>query len=138
MAIGIFPEGTRCKPGTTKGYKSGFLFVAENLGLKVVPVAVNTGLFWAKNSFLRYPGKIIYEFLPPIQPGLNKQEFMEKLLLDFFHQEALDDVVFLDVGVVLDDNAAFVAGSDFLGGNKVEGGFIPLPGGIRYGCGKNS
>ena len=28
---------------------------------------------------MRYPGKIIFEFLPPIAPGLNKQEFMEKL-----------------------------------------------------------
>lgn len=77
----IFPEGTRCKPGTTKGYKSGFLFVAENLGLKVVPVAVNTGLFWAKNSFLRYPGTAVFEFMEPmeIKKGTDKKEFMAEL-----------------------------------------------------------
>ena len=77
----VFPEGTRCKPGTTKGYKSGFLFLAENLDLDVVPVAVNTGLFWAKNSFLRYPGTAVIEFLPPIkvQKHQDKKVFMDNL-----------------------------------------------------------
>ena len=79
--IVIFPEGTRCKPGTTKGYKSGFLFVAENLGLKVVPVAVNTGLFWAKSSFFRYPGTAVFEFMEPMEitKGTDKKEFMAEL-----------------------------------------------------------
>lgn len=76
----IFPEGTRCQPGTTKGYKSGVMFLAENLDLPVVPVAVNTGLFWAKNSFLRYPGTAVFEFLPPISAkGKTKEAFMSEL-----------------------------------------------------------
>ena len=77
----IFPEGTRCKPGTTKGYKSGFLFIAENLKLEVVPVAVNTGLFWAKNSFLRYKGTAVIEFLEPIKiaPNADKKVVMEQI-----------------------------------------------------------
>jgi len=77
----VFPEGTRCKPGTTKGYKSGFLFLAENLKLKVVPVAVNTGLFWAKNSFLRYKGTAVIEFLPAMSVSKNedKKDFMARL-----------------------------------------------------------
>lgn len=76
----IFPEGTRCRPGTTKGYKSGIMFLAENLDLPVVPVAVNTGMFWAKNSFLRYSGTVIFEFMPAITAkGKTKEEFMEEL-----------------------------------------------------------
>ena len=76
----IFPEGTRCQPGTTKGYKSGIMFLAENLDFPVVPVALNTGLFWAKNSFLRYPGTAVFEFLPAISPkGKTKEEFMTEL-----------------------------------------------------------
>ena len=76
----IFPEGTRCFPGTTKGYKSGIMFLAENLHLPVVPVAVNTGFFWAKNSFLRYPGTAVFEFLPAISAeGKTKEEFMTEL-----------------------------------------------------------
>lgn len=76
----IFPEGTRCAPGTTKGYKSGIMFLAENLDLPVIPVAVNTGLFWAKKSFLRYPGTAVFEFLPAIYPkDKSKEEFMREL-----------------------------------------------------------
>ena len=76
----IFPEGTRCQPGTTKGYKSGIMFLAENLDMQVIPVAVNTGFFWAKNSFLRYPGTAVFEFLPPISTkGKTKAEFMAEL-----------------------------------------------------------
>ena len=75
----IFPEGTRRSPGQDPAYKPGVALLYQHLNLPVIPIASNTGFFWAKNSFLRYPGKIIYEFLPPIEPGLNKQEFMEKL-----------------------------------------------------------
>lgn len=76
----IFPEGTRCVPGTTKGYKSGIYFLASNLHLPVVPVAINTGLFWAKNSFLRYKGTAVFEFLPAISAeGKTKEQFMDEL-----------------------------------------------------------
>ena len=77
----IFPEGTRCKPGTTKGYKPGFLFVAENLDVEIVPVALNTGLFWGKASFLRYPGTVIFEFLKPMkaEKSTAKKAFMAEL-----------------------------------------------------------
>lgn len=75
----IFPEGTRCKPGTTKGYKPGLLFITDHLNVPVIPIAHNTGLFWAKNSFLRYPGKVIIEFLEPMPQIADKKEFMAEL-----------------------------------------------------------
>ena len=75
----IFPEGTRRKPGQEPAYKPGVALLYQHLDQPVIPIASNTGFFWAKNSFLRYQGKIIFEFLPPIESGLNKQEFMEKL-----------------------------------------------------------
>lgn len=75
----IFPEGTRCKPGTTKGYKPGLLFIAEQLDAPVIPVALNTGLFWAKNSFLRYPGTAVIEFMEPMNAGTDKKAFMAEL-----------------------------------------------------------
>lgn len=70
----IFPEGTRCKPGTTKGYKPGILFLAETAGVDIVPVALNTGLFWKKASFLRCPGTVVFEFLEP----MNVTEYQDK------------------------------------------------------------
>ena len=77
----IFPEGTRCKPGTTKGYKPGILFLAETAGVEVVPVALNTGLFWKKSSFLRYPGTAVFEFLEPMKLNdyNDKKAFMTEL-----------------------------------------------------------
>ena len=54
--------------------------MGENLDLPIVPVAINTGLFWAKNSFYRYPGTAVFEFLPPISAkGKTKEEFMTEL-----------------------------------------------------------
>ena len=75
----IFPEGTRTKPGKTTDYKPGLVFLYQNLNVPVIPVAVNTGLFWAKNSFLRYPGKVVIEFLPPLPLNMDKKEFMAQL-----------------------------------------------------------
>ena len=75
----IFPEGTRTKPGKSTEYKPGLVFLYQNLNVPVVPVAINTGLFWAKNSFLRYKGKVVIEFLPPLPAGMEKKEFMSEL-----------------------------------------------------------
>ena len=75
----IFPEGTRVQPGTVKGYKPGLLFLAQNLNVPVIPVALNTGLFWQKNSFLRHKGKVIIEFMEPMPLIEDKKEFMAEL-----------------------------------------------------------
>ena len=75
----IFPEGTRKAPEQKPDYKPGVALLYQHLNQPVIPIACNTGFFWKRNSFMRYPGKIIFEFMPPINPGLNKQEFMEKL-----------------------------------------------------------
>ena len=47
-----------------------------------VPVALNSGLFWPRRSFLRYPGTIVVEFLDPIPPGLDKDAFFGRLQND--------------------------------------------------------
>lgn len=78
-SIIIFPEGTRTKPTLKGEYKPGLAFLYQNTDAPVIPVATNTGLFWAKRSFLRYPGKIIFEFLPAMPQGLPKKEFMEEI-----------------------------------------------------------
>lgn len=75
----IFPEGTRRRPGDDPVYKPGVALLYQHLNLPVVPIASNTGFFWAKSSFMRYPGKVIFEFMKPIQPGLDKKQFMAEL-----------------------------------------------------------
>ena len=75
----IFPEGHRMKPGLTQKYKPGFLFMAQNLKLPVIPVALNTGMFWPRSSAKHFCGKVIIEFMEPMMPEGDKNEFMEKL-----------------------------------------------------------
>ena len=70
----IFPEGTRRPPGAPPDYKPGFLALYEGLGLPCVPVALNSGLFWPRRSFMRYPGTIVIEVLDPIPPGLPRAQ----------------------------------------------------------------
>ena len=75
----IFPEGTRTSPNTYTPYKTGIALFYQALNCPVVPVALNSGLFWGRRSFLKYPGRIIIEFLPPILPGLMSKAFMAQL-----------------------------------------------------------
>ena len=77
--IVIFPEGTRKAPGAPPDYKPGILFLYQDLKLPVCPIALNSGVCWPRNSFLRYPGTITVEFLDPIPPGLPRREFLERL-----------------------------------------------------------
>ena len=75
----IFPEGTRSAPGERKPYQPGTMAFYRHLKLPVVPVALNSGLFWSKRTPIKRPGKIILEFLEPIEPGMAKQQFNEEL-----------------------------------------------------------
>tara|TARA_Y100000590_G_scaffold463233_1_gene629485 strand:+ start:3501 stop:4124 length:624 start_codon:yes stop_codon:yes gene_type:complete len=75
----IFPEGTRQDIDSNGKYKRGVLYLYKNLGIPCVPVALNSGKYWPKNTIKKNPGKISIEFLNPIEPGLNDQDFMKKL-----------------------------------------------------------
>jgi 1-acyl-sn-glycerol-3-phosphate acyltransferase len=78
----IFPEGTRRAPGAEPKYKFGVVHLYGELGVPCVPVALNSGLFWPRRSFRRYPGTIRVEILDPIAPGLDKAEFAARLQND--------------------------------------------------------
>ena len=75
----IFPHGTRTPPNTINKIQSGVVILYKHLNIKVVPIKLNSGKYWGKNSFLKYPGKIIVEFLKPIKPGLRPGEFRKRL-----------------------------------------------------------
>ena len=76
--ITIFPEGTRIKPGEKGKYKSGAARMAQQLQMNMVPVAVNSGLYWPKNSFLKYPGTVSFSIQKPIAWDLGSIEEMMK------------------------------------------------------------
>ncbi len=78
-SIVIFPEGTRTVPGERRPYHPGIAALYTQLDVPVVPVALNSGQFWGRRAFLKRPGRIVLEFLPPIAPGLPRKVFMREL-----------------------------------------------------------
>ena len=78
-AVIIFPEGTRTAPGKSLPYHPGVFALYRDLGLPTVPIALNSGLYWRRDAFLKRPGKIVMEILPPIPPGLPRKAFMAQL-----------------------------------------------------------
>ena len=77
--IVIFPEGTRTAPGERRRYHPGVAALYTQLAVPVVPIALNSGLFWPRRAFYKRPGRIVVEILPPIAPGLPRAEFMSRL-----------------------------------------------------------
>lgn len=77
--IVIFPEGTRAPVGGRNPYHPGVAALYLQLECPVVPVALNSGVFWPRRSFIKRPGRIALEFLPPIEPGLDRKRFMAEL-----------------------------------------------------------
>jgi 1-acyl-sn-glycerol-3-phosphate acyltransferase len=75
----IFPQGTRVAPGAGAPYLPGTAALYRALGAPCIPVALNSGLFWPRRGFVRRPGTIVLEYLPPIPPGLRRREFMALL-----------------------------------------------------------
>lgn len=75
--IVIFPQGTRVSLDHTvkdKPYKAGIMRMQNASGLKIVPLAMNTGVFWPRNAFIKKGGKVIFEFMPAVETGLSTQE----------------------------------------------------------------
>ena len=75
----IFPEGTRRPPGAEPRYKFGVAHLYAETGVPCVPVALNSGLFWPRRSFRRFPGTVVVEVCEPIAPGLEKSDFIARL-----------------------------------------------------------
>jgi len=81
MSLVLFPEGTRTEVGQVGTYHPGIASVYQESDLNVlfVPVALDSGKCWNKNTFLKYPGVITIKFLKPIAQGMPRKEFMKKL-----------------------------------------------------------
>lgn len=77
----IFPEGTRVPVHETPAFQPGAAALYARFGdrVPVIPVALNSGLVWGRNSFLKSPGEVVVRILPAIPPGLDKKTFSERL-----------------------------------------------------------
>jgi 1-acyl-sn-glycerol-3-phosphate acyltransferase len=75
----IFPEGTRRAVGAAPRYKPGVAQIYANCHAPCLRVALNSGLFWPRRTFMRYPGTLVVEFLDPLPPGLPREEFLARM-----------------------------------------------------------
>jgi 1-acyl-sn-glycerol-3-phosphate acyltransferase len=76
----IFPEGTRTPVGAPPNYMTGVGQIYANSAVPCLPVALNSGLFWPRRTFMRYPGTLVVEFLDPLPPGLPRKEFLARIM----------------------------------------------------------
>ena len=82
----IFPQGTRVKVDDKVPFKKGVGRIYEALNISCVPVALNSGKVWPKHGIVKYPGKITVSFLKPIEPGLNRDEFIKNLEMKIYDE----------------------------------------------------
>ena len=75
----IFPQGTRVLPSDRPKFKKGTARIYETLKVKCQPVAINSGFVWPKNKSLSSNKTISISILKPINPGLNKNDFLNVL-----------------------------------------------------------
>ena len=80
--IVIFPQGTRVNintPVEKKPYKGGIIKMYRETNLPVIPLAMNSGVYWPRKGFLKYPGTVVFEYLPPLPEGLADKEALAYL-----------------------------------------------------------
>ena len=87
--ITIFPEGTRIAPGQQGRYKLGGARMAKLFEMDMVPVALNSGEFWPKNSFMKYPGEITLVVGPPIAHDSGSPEELMAACQQWIEQQQL-------------------------------------------------
>lgn len=76
----IFPQGSRVPVGRVAKYKIGGALLAEKSGFPVVPVALNSGLCWPRDSWLKRPGKITVCIGQPIDTaGRNAKDILAEV-----------------------------------------------------------
>ena len=75
----IFPEGTRVAPGEKGEYRAGVAVIANALKCPVVPIALNSGKFWPKNSFWKKGGVIQIVILKALPKNLKRPVLLKQL-----------------------------------------------------------
>ena len=75
----IFPQGTRLTPDDRSQFKKGASRIYDELKIKCQPVAINSGYIWPKKESLKPNLSLTISILKPIEAGLNKEKFLEKL-----------------------------------------------------------
>ncbi len=86
-SFAIFPEGTRVAPGKRRKFQSGVYALAKEFPhMPVIPVALNSGLYWPKIGQKIRKGKIVLELLPAmnVEDFETKNDFLVQLADDIY------------------------------------------------------
>lgn len=81
QSVIIFPEGTRVAPLADATYHHGIAALYARFGdsVPVIPIALNSGLVWPRNSFEKRSGLVTVQILPAIPKETNKRVFLAEL-----------------------------------------------------------
>jgi 1-acyl-sn-glycerol-3-phosphate acyltransferase len=82
----IFPQGTRLLPGDRSPFKKGASRIYEELKIACQPVAINSGYTWPKKGSKKINSNLIISILKPIEAGLDKEIFLQKLEKDIYSE----------------------------------------------------
>lgn len=90
LIVGVFPEGTRSRPGQVKRGKTGIARIAAASGAHIVPVGMDTGHFWARGTKLPHLGRHVYiDIGRPFTLELKPEDVADKPKM----REATDEVM---------------------------------------------
>ncbi len=82
----IFPQATRVLPLERPPFKKGAGRIYQELKIYCQPVAINSGFVWPKKGEKKLNKEIIVSILKPISPGLEKDQFIEKLEREIYSE----------------------------------------------------
>lgn len=90
LVIGVFPEGTRSRPGEVKRGRTGIARIAALSGVPVVPVAIDTQGFWPRGRKLpRLGDKVYVNVGEPMRLGITSADAEDKQRM----RDATDDIM---------------------------------------------
>jgi 1-acyl-sn-glycerol-3-phosphate acyltransferase len=78
----VFPEGTRKQVTARVEFRRGFELLYRTLGVPVVPVALNSGLFWGRGQKFKRRGMITIAYLPALPAGLATNALHDRLVIE--------------------------------------------------------
>lgn len=78
--IVIFPQGTRVREDEVVRLLPGVAALAQHSGLPIIPVATDSGRYWARRAFRKYPGTIHVVIRAPLAAAdTPRDELMARL-----------------------------------------------------------
>jgi 1-acyl-sn-glycerol-3-phosphate acyltransferase len=93
-SIMVLPEGTRSRTGELGEFKKGAFWLAQNLGIPVLPVSIiGTRKILPPDTLDLFPGRAVLKIHPPVEVQEYDEASMDRMISDVRQiiQRGLDD-----------------------------------------------